>query len=329
MKINKYITIISLVASLSYTAFAGNDTGTTTAAFLKIIPGARPAGMGNAFTAISDDCNAIYTNASGISQVKSLQVSASHIIWFEDITNTSIALVQPMGLNAVGVGINYLSMGAIEARDNFGNIQAENSTVNSNVISLAYSRKISSQFSVGITAKNVTQKLGIYSGYCATTDISSLYKTKAGEGDFSAGIALQNLGSQMTIADVSNPIPAITRVGFCYAPVNILKIAIDIDKSNDSDMKIAAGVEYIYQRAFAFRAGATQIDKLTQMKGVTLGIGTRSTLEKKALWEEGVMEESKEEGSEFDFDYALTLLNEDLGYTHRITLTYKLGNKLR
>ncbi|MBU0952223.1 MAG: PorV/PorQ family protein [Elusimicrobia bacterium] len=319
------LTIFSILAADSFVV--AESPGTSTAVFLKLIPGARPAGMGNAFTAISDDSNAIYTNSSGLIQIKSINISATHILLFEDITHTSVNLAYPSGANTFGLGISYLSTGEIEARDSTGLLLATNNSVSNSVISVAYTRKIVDNFGVGLTAKTISQKYGLYSGNGMATDVSGIYKFRISEGYVSAGLALQNLGSPITIADVGNSLPTITRLGIAYIPSSRFKIDVDADKTSDSAMKIYSGIEYIYNNSFVLRAGHNQLNKISGTEGICLGIGTRTNLEKEALWEEGTVEESKEEGSEFDFDYALTSNSEDLGYTHRISVTYKFGNK--
>ena len=241
------------------TVFA-DSAGTSTAVFLKLVPGARPAGMGNAFTAISDDSNAIYTNSSGLILVKSMNISATHILLFEDITHTSVNLAYPSGDNTFGLGISYLSMGEIEARDSLGNQLATNNSVNNSVVSVAYSRKIVDGFGVGLTAKSVSQKYGQYSGNGMATDVSGIYKFRIKESYLAAGLALQNLGSPITIADVGNSLPTITRIGIAYMPSNRLKIAVDTDKASDSAMKIYSGVEYVYSNSFVLRAGHNQLN---------------------------------------------------------------------
>ncbi|OGS28000.1 MAG: hypothetical protein A2297_00895 [Elusimicrobia bacterium RIFOXYB2_FULL_48_7] len=305
---------------------AGNGTGT--AVFLKIIPGARPAGMGNAFTAVSDDSNAIYTNPSGLFQVKSPQISASHVLLFENITNTSLNVAYPAGSNVYGLGITYLGMSDIESRDDTGALLPTLNSVNNAVISLVYSKKIGKNMGVGIAAKSISQKYGNYSGSSVGTDFSGLYRTYLGERKLSAGLAVMNIGSPVTIADVPNSLPNITKLGLAYAPSSRLLIAMDAIQSSDSALKICAGVEYAYNSSFVMRFGHNQLNKISQTEGICVGIGTKSSLEKEAIWEEGLMSE-KEEGSAFDFDYALTMNSEDLGYSHRVSLTYKFGNKFR
>src|SRR4029077_8125627 len=47
-------------------AFGKDQVGTSGAQFLKIGPGARPVGMGEAFTGVPDDIHAIYWNPAGL-----------------------------------------------------------------------------------------------------------------------------------------------------------------------------------------------------------------------------------------------------------------------
>src|SRR5687767_5725272 len=50
-------------------AFGNDNAGTSGAAFLKIAPGARPVGMGEAFTGVADDIHSVYFNPAGLAMI--------------------------------------------------------------------------------------------------------------------------------------------------------------------------------------------------------------------------------------------------------------------
>jgi len=78
----------------------------STAQFGLFRDGVRPAGMGGAFVAVSDDSNALAYNPAGLAQITQNEFRFEHTRLFmgldenEDISDTSINYVQPMGEKA-------------------------------------------------------------------------------------------------------------------------------------------------------------------------------------------------------------------------------------
>ncbi len=85
--------------------------GATGYTFLKLGVGVRPVAMGNAFTALSDDANAVFWNPAGLGIVKSYYVSGmgmNHLsIWQYYNLTSSILLGRKAG--GLGIGISYLT----------------------------------------------------------------------------------------------------------------------------------------------------------------------------------------------------------------------------
>lgn len=90
--------------------------GATGYTFLKLGVGVRPVAMGNAFTALSDDGNAVFWNPAGLGIVNSYYVSGmamSHLsTWQYYNLTSSILLGKKAG--GLGVGISYLTAKDIE-----------------------------------------------------------------------------------------------------------------------------------------------------------------------------------------------------------------------
>src|SRR5438045_4142227 len=75
--------------------FAAKSAGSSGAAFLKIGAGARPAGLGQAYTAIADDANAIYWNTAGLSTIRKNEFVAMRAELFQDLRYHYFAFVHP------------------------------------------------------------------------------------------------------------------------------------------------------------------------------------------------------------------------------------------
>lgn len=74
-------------------------TAVSFAAFENKRPGARPAGMGGAFTALADDSNALYYNPGGLGFVDRFEAVFSHTDLFslQDLRYDAVSVVVPAG----------------------------------------------------------------------------------------------------------------------------------------------------------------------------------------------------------------------------------------
>ena len=88
----------------------------TGASFLNIGVGARPIGMGLAYTAVADDVDAIYWNPGGLSLLNQRQVSAMHADWLVQSRYDFIGLGVPASWGTWGLGFSRLTQGEQEAR---------------------------------------------------------------------------------------------------------------------------------------------------------------------------------------------------------------------
>ena len=75
-----------MVALIGKVSVAASSAGRTAADFLLIGVGARAAGMGRTYTAVSEGAPASYWNPAGLSGVEGGEVVLSHFSWFQDIT---------------------------------------------------------------------------------------------------------------------------------------------------------------------------------------------------------------------------------------------------
>ena len=106
MRCYKIIPTFFFILGVSSAVQAGN----TTAAFLKIGVGARPIGMGNAFTAVADDINSLAWNPAGLSLLSRRELGVMHSELFADTRYDFLGYAHPMKTGTLGLGINYLSL---------------------------------------------------------------------------------------------------------------------------------------------------------------------------------------------------------------------------
>lgn len=185
--------------------------------FLRIVPDARGGAMGDAGIATSPDPNAMHYNSSKLAFVdKDMSFSATYTPWLRNLGLNDIYLAYLSGykqvddLQALGFSLRFFSLGEI----NFTNPDGSaNGTGRPRELEFAfsYNRKLSENFSAGLTAKYIYSNLAsgqqvgnvaINSANAFAADISFTYRKKgnltAYGSEWMFGGALTNLGSKVT-----------------------------------------------------------------------------------------------------------------------------------
>ncbi|MEO0184772.1 MAG: PorV/PorQ family protein [candidate division WOR-3 bacterium] len=141
--------------------------GATGYTFLKLGVGVRPVAMGNAFTALSDDGNAVFWNPAGLGVINSYYVSGMGMYHLDFIQyynlTSSIYLGKKAG--ALGVGLSYLTAKDTR-RDEYG--QESDEFRNSDMLlNCGYGKSIGKkkQVSFGGSGKIVRSQLESVSAY--------------------------------------------------------------------------------------------------------------------------------------------------------------------
>ena len=129
---------------------ASNSAGTASNLLLRFGTNARIAGLGESFTGLVDDENALYYNPGGLSDLKFGMVSLNHTEWFEDIRIDNITFAynfsQRFGLAA---GLSHMWMPALQGKDYLGQA-TESFNVSSSILHIGLAYKIVSGFNFGL-----------------------------------------------------------------------------------------------------------------------------------------------------------------------------------
>ncbi|MFZ1288845.1 MAG: hypothetical protein WAR79_02050, partial [Melioribacteraceae bacterium] len=116
MTINKKFLILLILLLSANLIFSQVDqeitrVGTTAAAVLKIAPGARSLGMGNAYVGVSDDIYSVYFNPAGITRAKgNSQVAFNHSEWLADVNYDFAA----GSINVDGLGTIFATFSSLQ-----------------------------------------------------------------------------------------------------------------------------------------------------------------------------------------------------------------------
>ena len=266
--------------------FAGSQTGTTAANFLKIPVAVIPASLGESYTAMIGPDSILY-NPAGLGLLSYSSFSGTHNEYLDLITQEYAAVTYRSRYGTVGAGFSTLSSGQITAYDDSDAIIGHTSTSHQLwILSFAQSwphfnedigkldpmlitpnwinvppvldyRPRTYRVSVGASLKKVSEKLDKMSSSVYTMDAGAMVILPA---HFQLGASALNIGGKQKFFAESYRLPGVLRAGVAkdFHAINdimILTAASDIVKYSDAPMFNTAGLDVDIMRMFQFRVG--------------------------------------------------------------------------
>lgn len=262
MKTKRSLLIVcTLISLLAVQVFAGNRSGTVTAQFLKLPINARAAGMGNAQVALAEGASSIPFNPAGTLSTESMSFGATYNQWWADITHSFVgAAVNLQELGTVGAGVMMLSTDDMLVRTPaFPEGTGEKFKAFEAAYMISYSRQISQDFGIGLSAKYIQSNL--YNKEIKANsfafDIGTLYDVDILRTRL--GISVNNLGKDLTYINETYSLPTALRFGARTSVLedenNKLYLAFQIARPNDADEQYNLGAEYILFETVSVRSG--------------------------------------------------------------------------
>lgn len=171
-------------------------TGTAGLQFLKIGIDARAIGMGEAYTAVTDDISSAYWNPAGLASSKQQQILVSHTEWLADIRYEYFAYSTPTELGTFAFSGAMLHMGYMDVTDE-EHFEATGETFTSYDMSagISYANSFTESFQFGATAKFLHEHLDEYNVYGFAVDLGTLYNTQW--NNVTVGMSLRNFGPNL------------------------------------------------------------------------------------------------------------------------------------
>lgn len=300
--------VLILLAAALLQAGALRAAGTSSAAFLRIGWGARPAAMGDAFTAAADDADALYWNPAGLNYVPRLQETFGHNVWIDGINSEHLAFAFRRKPNVVlGAGISYVNVGDIERADKYGNALGYYGATDMALL-FSYARRTRAGLNLGGNLKVIRERIETDSGQSFAADVGAIYEKSA---RLKFGVTLKNLGTGLTLGKggTSCSLPMGLRAGAAWQYSRNLLLASEFSLPFDDSLTLHFGTEYLYPSkvkgaSLMLRAGIKTgaMSYLGAMSAITLGFGVAS--------------------GAVGVDYALAPYG-DLGMVHRLSLKIK------
>jgi hypothetical protein len=311
--------------------------GEAAAPSLIISPSARAWGLGQSYVAVADDATAIYWNPGGLGFLEGTNISLTHSqlipMLANDVYFETLNLSHEMeGIGTFGFTAIYLTYGKWWETTETGQ-ETEEHTSYEFALGPYYAIKLNSRNAIGIGLKvsrvylaPATQQTGFVegAGWSFAADFGLLGYIN---DRFSYGVALQNLGPDMSFVskDESAPLPRTLRAGIAFSPfqgeaygtlvsLEFSKALIGLDdiftegqfSEVSRDATVNGGMELMIANFVAPRLGYIY-DHDGKIEGVTFGFGIRAPL-----------------GGGLDFDYASVPKAEDLGRESKFSLSYRM-----
>lgn len=258
MKIN-LILIMIILLSVSLVA-ESEDAGTSGFTFLKVNYSARAAAMGNAYTGLSNDADAVFFNPAGLVQIDSPQASLTYMSYLIGINCGSAVYVYPAN-DKTSLAVFTKGLSATEDRtiaDEMGQFAGFDGTFGMSdfIFGISVARYIFDMLDVGINAKFIQESLDDNSASAVALDVGIMHQTT--NKNLKIGIALRNIGKQLTYYtndEYEEVMPTTLTVGFNYHPKEKLYATVDVYKPLDNDIFGRIGLEYQVHPMLALRAG--------------------------------------------------------------------------
>jgi len=295
------ITVGMIIVSFCFNAMAG-EPGTSGFIFLRLGNGARASGMGEAFTAVSDDATSIYWNPAGLANIEGVELNITHSEWLVDIRFEQISVVNEMLGGTLGFNFTGLYYGEMDRYGNYPSLTSDGTFAPYDLAaSVGYGTDILPHLSIGGAVKLIYEKIDFESATGWAVDLGLLHRSMI-EG-LTLGASMLNLGPQARFVEEKFYPPFQIRGGACYLydadwlRGNLL-VSGDVVFPNDSDAKLHMGAEYNYRDFMAVRFG---YKSNYYVQGATLGFGINYR--------------------SLRFDYAFMPMEYDLGDSHKFSLS--------
>ncbi len=301
MSLGKAVLIVIVLIAFGIPVSAG-EPGTSGFLFLRLGNGSRAGGMGEAFTAVTDDPTAIYFNPASLAAADGVALNVSHSEWLVDIRFEQVSIVSELLGGAFGLHFTGLYYGELERYGPIPSLKPDGTfSPYDMALSAGYGRDIMPNLSAGAAVKLIYEKIDFESATGWAVDIGITHQSMIEGLTFAASIL--NLGPQATFVTEKFYPPFVLRGGAAYSREEDwlhgrLLLALDVLFPNDNDMKVHMGTEYTYQRLLAVRFG---YKSNYNVQGATLGCGIYYR--------------------NLRFDYAFMPMEFELGDSHRMSIS--------
>jgi len=268
------------------------------AKFLTLGIGAREIAMGSIGSVLVRDANATYFNPALLSFVKVGNLSTMHSDYLLDMRMESFSLSHPFGKIFTGLNFYGLFVSELEGRTGPSETFTPFSASFLNT-SFSSSALLFRNLSVGVTFKNVYERIDTFSSSSFAFDMGFVYQPE--KSYFEIGGVISNIGGKLRLKSENFELPSSFKIGTGFYYRNI-KFAIEIFKIFKENTEFKIGGEYTIKEILSIRGGyITGYSQTSSLAGFATGFGIKYR--------------------NFNFDYAFQPYG-DLGNVHRVSVGF-------
>ncbi|MCU0847304.1 MAG: PorV/PorQ family protein [Spirochaetes bacterium] len=314
--------VIKLIASsiiiLSNTClFAAGSVGTSSAEFLELGVGSRSLGMGEAYTAETNDINTLYYNPAGLGTLKYPVLSLFHQELIEDSRLENIGIAFPMLGGNIGIINTLFWVPSFDKIDANGIKTGEVTYYTGNTtVGYGYDFEL---FYLGLSAKYIYQRVntlflnsfavdfGFLKGFNMYSPFDAPVK------NFHIGISILNLGTRVK----NDPLPRMLRLGMSYkltkwfgfnldATENLINVSdiYDFTHGFNESFRLNMGAEISYLEIISLRGGY----QFNNGNTYSLGLGFNFVIKNVTFTIDSSFSENKVFGPVYSFNVTFKLI---------------------
>jgi len=284
---------------------AFEKVGTTSFQFLKVVADARSMGLGGAYTAVANFSDAVYWNPAGLMLVEGTDFNFSLMNYFLDVKHYSFSAAIPLG-NTGTFGIQFMmadygtievtSVEALGFRGEVYNPGLTGETINPYAVvgGISYAKRLTPQFSFGVTAKFAREDMDFKSSYANEKDDFAVFHNailfdagllyETGFRSLKLSAVVRHFGPEVKFIDKTYPLPQLMNIGVSVNLMDMnealfftggnqrLLFAAELIQPRDYDQQYNLGIEYSF-RDILFLRGGYRLNYDTE--SLALGFGVR------------------------------------------------------
>jgi hypothetical protein len=270
-----FVLILLAIGLLNIPGYGQSDddkVGSVGFRFLNLGYGARPTGMGMAYTSLADDALAVFWNPGGLGMQDRLSLNFTHSEYLVETRYEAVAAAIPVkNLGTFGIGITVLDYGDIIETEFPGTGDVDPRTGNvleatDLAVGASFSRKLSDNFSLGVTAKFYQEDLAGIKANGVAFDVGTIFYT--GYRNLRIGAAFTNFGPDVKFSgkgfesDQDVPLPQAFRIGISMDSQSfnnnenfVVTGSADLIKNADTVQRLALGAEVMISKILMLRGG--------------------------------------------------------------------------
>jgi hypothetical protein len=266
---------ILILSALTVAETEKGADGGYAGAFLKLAVEARPAAMGGAYVAVSDDAAGQLYNPGGLASITDEAFSSSYRAMKMGRSLGFLSLVFPTRReSAMGLSWQYVGYGEVEGRGEDSDPTGKMISSSEHAFGVAFSKRFIPSLSIGMKLNYFHKEVADLSSGSIGVDlglllfVDSLFEYGTMEdmpvSDIRFGFASRNIAAEYLWEEAaegltpsqSDEFPVVVAFGAsCRTLQRSLLLAVDFEKNSKQDAVFRFGGEYNMENKFFIRAG--------------------------------------------------------------------------